>query len=147
MYYDKKLWDMVEQAALYSKESDGSFTKVCDVKDISHVNPTYIPDRDDSTAYADYIFKQQEAYSFKARINDIDKYLADLCSKTVYSYKVVCTTRQHQNRCHHKYRINKKWAKRYGYTYTEVQNEPIIFMNDTIYCTKDGLDQIKKMCK
>ena len=137
MYYDKELWDKVAQAALYSKESDGSFTKVCDGKDINHINPM---------TYADYIFKSQETYRIKAQLDDFNNYIADQLSKTVSGYKVICTTKKYQNRTHHKHRTNKKWAKRYGYTYAEVQNEPIIFMNDTIFCTKEGLEQIKKIC-
>ena len=160
-----ELYDKVPQAVLCLKEDDGSLTKVCDVKDISHVNPTFMPDidaikdinpitprlisdNDDSidVDYADFIFKTQETYSIKCQLDDINKSFADWLSKTVYSYKVICTTMQFQKRCHHKYRTNKKWAKRYGYYYVEVQDEPIIFMNGTIYCTKDGFDQIKKIC-
>ena len=37
--------------------------------------------------------------------------------------KVVVTTHRRQNRKHHKKRINKKWAKRYGFTETEVQEK------------------------
>ena len=144
-YYE--LYDKVPQAVLCLREDDGSFTKVCDVKDIKHVNPTYIPDKDDSMAYSDYISKTQEYISIKAQIDKFDKYIADCCSKTVNSYKVICTTTKFQKRRHHKYRTNKKWAKRYGYYYIEIQDKPIIFMNGTIYCTKDGLDQIKKICK
>lgn len=147
MYYDKELWDKVAQAALYSKESDGSFTKICDVKDIDYINLAPMSDRDDSMAYADYILKSQETYRIKAQLDDFNNYIADQLSKTVPSYKVICTTKKYQNRCHHKYRTNKKWAKRYGYTYTEIQDEPIIFINGTIYCTKEGLEQIKKICK
>lgn len=141
-YYE--LYDKVPQAVLCLKEDDGSLTKVCDVKDVEPVNPTYMPDKD---AINDYIHKSQEVYSIKAKINEFDNYLADCCSKTVNSYKVICTTKKFQKRRHHKYRTNKKWAKRYGYTYVEVQDEPIIFMDGTIYCTKEGFDQIKKICK
>ena len=82
-------------------------------------------------------------------INLIKESLQNIQKYTVYtvpSYRVICTTIKHQNRTHHKYRTNKKWAKRYGYTYVEVQDEPIIIINDTFYCTKDGFDQIKKTC-
>ena len=146
MYYNKELWDKVEQASLYSKESGETFTKICNINDIHHINPISMQDTDNSMTYVDDILKSQEIYKIKAQIDDINKTFADWLSKTVYSYKVICTTIKHQKRRHHKYRINKKWAKRYGYTYMEVQNEPIIFMDGTIYCTKDGLDQIKKIC-
>lgn len=147
MLYDEKLRDMTARAVLYFKESDNSFTKVCDIKDINRVDPTSIPDRDDSMAYAEYFLNSQETYSIKTQMNDINKFFVDWYNKTNYICNIVCTTIRHQNRHHHKYRTNKKWAKRYGYTYVEVQDEPIIFMNDTIYCTKDALDNvIKKVC-
>lgn len=39
-----------------------------------------------------------------------------------------------QNRKHKKKRINKKWAKRYGYTtYNSIEDEKVIMMNGNIY--------------
>ena len=39
-----------------------------------------------------------------------------------------------QNRTHKKKRINKKWAKRYGYTlYNSIEDEKVITMNGTMY--------------
>lgn len=37
--------------------------------------------------------------------------------------KIIITTHRKQNRKHHKRRINKKWAKRYGFTETEIQEK------------------------
>ena len=39
-----------------------------------------------------------------------------------------------QNKTHKKKRINKKWAKRYGYTtYNLIEDEKVITMNESIY--------------
>lgn len=42
--------------------------------------------------------------------------------------------RKKQNRVHKKKRINKKWAKRYGYAiYNSIEDEKVITMNGTMY--------------
>lgn len=50
-----------------------------------------------------------------------------------------------QRRKHKKRRINKKWAKRYGYK--NVGNGKIIFdkMHRCIYCHKDDWEKIEKL--
>lgn len=66
--------------------------------------------------------------------------------------ELIITTRKIQNKKHHKRRINKKWAKRYGYTYIEVQEKgkPII-VNDKgsvkMYLTLEDYNQLKKELK
>ena len=62
-------------------------------------------------------------------------------------YKIICTSIKKQNRTHHKYRINKKWAKRYGYTYHETQTEPIILIDHTVYVTHDAFEIMKRNMK
>ena len=62
----------------------------------------------------------------------------------------IIPARKTQNRTHKKKRINKKWAKRYGYTYYDVIedgkiltcNENTLYMNQKTY--KDLLKTIGK---
>lgn len=47
---------------------------------------------------------------------------------------IVVPDSKKQNRKHKKNRINKKWAKRYGYTlYNSIEDEQIITMNGSMY--------------
>lgn len=47
---------------------------------------------------------------------------------------IVVPDKKKQNRMHKKKRINKKWAKRYGYTiYNSIEDEKVITMNGTMY--------------
>ena len=47
---------------------------------------------------------------------------------------IVVPDNKKQNRTHKKKRINKKWAKRYGYTiYNFIEDEKVITMNGTMY--------------
>lgn len=47
---------------------------------------------------------------------------------------IVVSDSKKQNRTHKKKRINKKWAKRYGYTtYNSIEDEKVIMMNGSMY--------------
>ena len=47
---------------------------------------------------------------------------------------IVVPDSKKQNRTHRKNRINKKWAKRYGYTtYNSIEDEKVITMNGSMY--------------
>ena len=47
---------------------------------------------------------------------------------------IVVPDSKKQNKTHKKKRINKKWAKRYGYTtYNFIEDEKVITMNESIY--------------
>lgn len=47
---------------------------------------------------------------------------------------IIVTDKRKQKRTHRKKRINKKWAKRYGYTiYNSIEDEKVITMNGTMY--------------
>lgn len=59
---------------------------------------------------------------------------------------VIVTTKTIQRRKHRKKRINKKWAKRYGFREIEFQNEEIVFFDGKLYVTKNGLEKLKKAC-
>ncbi len=94
-----------------------------------------VPQHDRITA--DVIFETIE------KLNALD---AKTLSFGVPKYKVVVTTKKVQNRTHHKKRINKKWAKRYGYTYYEIQKDDTMYVtaDSTIYCTQKGFETIMK---
>lgn len=47
---------------------------------------------------------------------------------------IVVPTYKRQNRTHRKKRINKKWAKRYGFTeYSNMEDGQVINMNGSFY--------------
>lgn len=47
---------------------------------------------------------------------------------------IVIPDSKKQNRTHRKKRINKKWAKRYGYTiYNLFEDDKVIMMNGNLY--------------
>ena len=47
---------------------------------------------------------------------------------------IVVPDSKKQNKTHKKKRINKKWAKRYGYTtYNLIEDEKVITINESIY--------------
>lgn len=63
--------------------------------------------------------------------------------------QIIVTTRRVQNKRHRKKRINKKWAKRYGFTEHEVQEKgkPIITggrgQKHIMYLTYEDLIKLK----
>ena len=59
---------------------------------------------------------------------------------------IIVTTKYVQNRKHKKKRINKKWAKKYGYSEINVQQDgEILFDREkrVIYCTHNDFQKIK----
>ena len=51
-----------------------------------------------------------------------------------------------QNRTHRKKRINKKWAKRYGYTtYNFIEDEKVITMNGSMYVNPRTYYKLKSL--
>lgn len=59
--------------------------------------------------------------------------------------KIIITTKRIQNKKHKKKRINKKWAKRYGYIEYEMQEKgKFIFLDDCVYMTHDDFELLKK---
>ena len=48
-----------------------------------------------------------------------------------------------QNRCHKKYRVNKKWKKRYGFS-PIYDDAKAIIIEDKLYCTKRFADKLRK---
>lgn len=57
---------------------------------------------------------------------------------------VVIPDNKKQNRTHRKKRINKKWAKRYGYSiYNSIENGKAITMNGNMYVNPRTYHQLK----
>ena len=63
----------------------------------------------------------------------------------IYGYPIYIATKRIQRRKHHKKRINKKWAKRYGYM--EINSMPhgeVVFIDGVIWMTQKTYEVIKK---
>ena len=59
---------------------------------------------------------------------------------------IVVPDSKKQNRTHRKKRINKKWAKRYGYTtYNFIEDEQIITMNGSMYVNPRTYYKLKSL--
>ena len=57
---------------------------------------------------------------------------------------IVIPDSKKQNRTHRKKRINKKWAKRYGYTiYNLFEDDKVITMNGNLYMNSRTYHKIK----
>ena len=57
---------------------------------------------------------------------------------------IIVTTRKIQNRTHKKKRINKKWAKRYGFTISEtLKNGETYMMDGKLYMNQHTYTQLK----
>ena len=59
---------------------------------------------------------------------------------------IVVPDSKKQNKTHKKKRINKKWAKRYGYTtYNLIEDEKVITMNESIYVNPRTYYELKSI--
>lgn len=56
---------------------------------------------------------------------------------------IILTTKSIQRKKHRKKRINKKWAKKYGFIEIDVQADEIIFSEDKLFVTKRGFEKLK----
>lgn len=75
--------------------------------------------------------------------------LSDICfyrsNNSVSAVEIIITTKRTQNKKHKKKRINKKWAKRYGYTEYEIQEKgKFIFKDGYVYMTRSDFELLKK---
>lgn len=60
----------------------------------------------------------------------------------LYGYDIIVTTKKYQIRTHKKKRINKKWAKRYGFMYFDVQDKgQVVIIGSKIYMTQRDYDE------
>ena len=58
---------------------------------------------------------------------------------------IIVPTRKIQNRTHKKKRINKKWAKRYGFTISEtLKNGEIYMIDGKLYMNQNTYEILKK---
>ena len=63
----------------------------------------------------------------------------------ISGYNIVVTTKKFQIRTHKKKRINKKWAKRYGFMYFDIQEKgQAVIVGSTIYMTQRDFDELKE---
>lgn len=60
--------------------------------------------------------------------------------------EIIVTTKRYQNRRNRKRRIDKKWAKRYGFTEYEVQDKPFLY-EGKLYVRRRDFDTIKGLLK
>lgn len=68
-----------------------------------------------------------------------DEWISSLCGIPVY-----IATQKYQRKKHHKTRINKKWAKRYGfYKYDLIPNGQMAMINGVLWMTQKDLDNLK----
>lgn len=59
---------------------------------------------------------------------------------------IVVPDNKKQNKVHKKKRINKKWAKRYGYTlYNSIEDDKVITMNGSMYVNPRTYHQLKSI--
>ena len=67
---------------------------------------------------------------------------------TLNGYDIIITTMKTQIRTHRKKRISKKWAKRYGYMYFDIQNEGDAYVVDQkIYMTLHDYEKLRDELK
>lgn len=138
---------------LFIQSPNGEIGELGVIKDIDlSVDEVQVPYNDTS----DYISNSdtqtasmniQNKEEVEELIKLIEESIQNIQKYTVPSYRVICTTKCVQNRTHKRKRINKKWAKRYGYTYYDTQPYPIIKIQDTYYMTHDAFDQFVRQCK
>lgn len=63
-------------------------------------------------------------------------------------YDIFITTKKFQIRTHKKKRINKKWAKRYGFMYFDIQEKgQAVIVGSKIYMTQRDYDELKEVIK
>jgi hypothetical protein len=60
--------------------------------------------------------------------------------------QIINTTRKVQNKTHKKKRINKKWAKMYGYTYSNIIGDgEVVMVDGKLYMNQFTYTQLKKV--
>lgn len=63
-------------------------------------------------------------------------------------YDIIVTTKKYQVRTHKKKRINKKWAKRYGFMFFDIQEKgQAVIVGSKIYMTQRDYDELIKEMK
>ena len=102
---------------------------------------------DDEWECKDYEWKLNHHHLNDVRLYDKDEMmLRDIFSEDTYNnvVKIIVPTRKIQNRIHKKKRINKKWAKRYGFTISEtLKNGETYIMDGKLYMNQHTYTQLK----
>ena len=93
---------------LYGEYGDG----ICAINSIDHIHYTEVED-EDVIGYPKLLKSAEFTASCSSVNTDVINQLCDVKNPT---YTVEGTIQHIQKRRHKKRRINKKWAKRYGYT-------------------------------
>lgn len=64
---------------------------------------------------------------------------------TYQGHTVILATHRWQKRKHHKKRINKKWAKRYGYHETNMMpHYQVVMFDNMLYMTRKTWEDLQK---
>lgn len=63
----------------------------------------------------------------------------------LYGYPIYIATKRIQRRKHHKKRINKKWAKRYGYMeFNSMPHGEVVLIEGVLWMTQRTFDKLKE---
>ena len=64
----------------------------------------------------------------------------------LYGHPIYIATKRIQRRKHHKKRINKKWAKRYGYMeFNRMPHGEVVLIDGVLWMTQKTFEQLKKI--
>lgn len=99
------------------------------------------------SAICDQTKMMQYQRALLEQLNKVSAIMAQQEMLHIPTWTVIRTTRHYQNRTHHKTRINKKWAKRYGVTSVEVQDKDVIICDHKIYVTEKGFKQLQEVAQ
>lgn len=78
----------------------------------------------------------------KGNISNMNEILSQFNSVPI----VIVPTYKRQNKTHKKKRINKKWAKRYGFTeYNTMEDGQVINMNGSLYMNAKTASMLKTL--
>lgn len=112
--------DEITNASLYMKSDDGSYDKLCDISDVTTITEDDLvcPEQYElNKKYTAPIFNGYEGsleYNIEQDLDIIGNIFGIDMSKKPDAYDIVYSYAV-QVRKHKKKRINKKWAKKYGY--------------------------------
>ena len=131
---------------LYFQTDDG---KMEAVGECNYIADDVLNCANDPGFYAKDILNKNSSFTCSVEIEGLDQLIKTM-TKDVQEFmptfcNIICTSQKVQRRTHHKRRINKKWAKRYGYDYIDFQTEPIVMIDNSIYVTHDGYKTIKNI--
>ena len=130
---------------LYFQTDDGTMEAV---GKCNYITDSVLHCAEDPGFYAKDILSKNSAFTCSVEIEGLDRIIGSMTEyvkEFMPTFNIICTSQKIQRRTHRKRRINKKWAKRYGYDYVDVQSEPIMMIDNSIYVTHDGYETIKNI--